>query len=313
MKSMKWWLAALSIAGSTLAAPAQDDPAKADQAKADEAAKAEAEAKRRAEEEKITEVPVKDIEEQIKRTRARIDNKVKSDLPALDRERKRRAVTDLARIPHPKTAEALKKIVAGKYEEPVRAAAALTLGFMKFDRKNVAKFLVGRIDKDWKHPEVLIGVANGLGNLQEAPDLDKMYRYFKHKDDPVYVSMIDCLGQIGKVEYLYKLEEIFSQYGKISTAGVNVRVDTGAAGTRDQQQAEARGRGGMKKARADRREGALVATQNAIERITGERFEYQDKFADWLRENLEELGLDRSKFKSKLRKTSTTKKKSSKD
>lgn len=240
-------------------------------------------------EEKVCELPEAEIEEAITLALDRAGDAAAGEFPALAAERRKRAVLKLAEMPHPLTLEALKKLVNGKFDSDVRATAAFAIGHMKFARKDAAKFLVKRIDKDWDDSEVLIGIARGLGELQLVPDREEMHRYFKHKDDAVYVSMIVCIGQIKDVGSLPKLEEIFAQFGKVSTTGVSVRVDTGAAGTKDQQAAEARGRSMLQKAKVDRRDGAIEAVTRAVKDITGVEFEFADKFHEWLVEHEKEL------------------------
>lgn len=255
-------------------------------------------AKQDQDEAKITERPESEVLEEIDSVLGRISRKGGSDFPALEKERKRRAVRDLGLLPHPKTVDALKKILGNKKNEAfVRGAAAEAMGHMKFDRKNVAKYLTGQIKKEWKEEDILIGIANALGGLGEIHDREEMYRYFNHASDKVYVSMIECLGALKDVQSLPKLGEIFATYGKVSTAGVNVRVDTGAAGTKDQREAERRGRSKMRKAKTNRRAGGVAAVTNAIEKITGEKFDYSDKFSEWLKENEKRLGLDKKSRK----------------
>ena len=293
----------LALVGALLAGGsswAQEQPPAAAEGKADEAAK-DGEAVEENEDEKIVDMPEEELKEELDRVIRRVEGPLdRADFPALEAERRKKAVRNLGALPHPLTYKALQKILTGrKNESDVRGTAAETMGFMKFCREDAGKYLVTRIDKEWKDPTVLIGIARGLGILGVVPDRDKMYRYFKHNDDAVYVSMIECLGLTKDVQNLPKLAEIFAQFGRISTAGVSVRVDTGTAGPKDQQSAEARGRGMLKKARADRREGAQYAVTQAIYRITGEKFEFADKFQEWYAENAEKLGVDDPKAKKK--------------
>jgi len=243
----------------------------------------------RAEEEKLTDQPETEVVGAIELARARAAGAVEGEFPALAAERRKRAVLKLAELPHPKTLEALQKLQSGPYDDDVRAAAAFALGHMKFAREAAAKFLVRRIDKDWDHPEVLIGIARGLGELQLVPDREEMHRFFKHPSDEVYVSMIVCLAQIKDVPSLPRLHQIFSQFGKISTQSVSVRVDTGTAGSGDQRAAESRGRSMQQKARPERRQGAIEAVTRAVKDITGIHFEFADKFHEWLKANEKQL------------------------
>jgi hypothetical protein len=242
-----------------------------------------------AEEEKLTELAEPEIVGAIELARARAGGAPEGEFPALAAERRKRAVLRLAELPHPKTFEALQKLQSGPYEDDVRAAAAFSIGHMKFAREAAAKFLVRRIDKDWDHPEVLVGIARGLGELQLVPDREEMHRFFRHPSDEVYVSMIVCLAQIKDVPSLPRLHQIFSQFGKMSTQSVSVRVDTGTAGSGDQRAAEARGRAMQQQARPERRKGAIEAVTRAVKDITGIHFEYADKFHEWLKANEKKL------------------------
>ncbi len=250
-----------------------------------------AEIARRKEEEKQVEMPEADVKKEVDELVARALSGKDGDFPALAQERRRRAMRDVGRFPHTYTLKVLKDVVASKAEPQVRRAAAEALGDMKFDRRAVATWLIARIPQFWKDEQVLIGIAIALGELREPIDREKMYEFFKHNNDPVYVSMIQAIGAMKDRPSLPRLYAIFAQYGGKSTAGVNVRVDTGAAGNTDQQAAEARGRGQLKKASVDRREGALHAVKQAVFQITGRQFEYHDEFYDWLKENSKDLGL----------------------
>ncbi len=242
-----------------------------------------------AEEEKLTELSEAEIVGAIELAKARAGGAVEGEFPALAAERRKRSVLKLAGMPHPKTLDALQKLQSGPYDDDVRAAAAFSLGHMKFAREAAAKFLARRIDKDWDHPEVLVGIARGLGELQLVPDREEMHRYFKHPSDEVYVSMIVCLAQIKDVPSLPRLHQIFSQFGKLSTQSVSVRVDTGTAGSGDQRAAESRGRAMQQKARPERRKGAIEAVTRAVKDITGIHFEFADKFHEWLKANEKQL------------------------
>jgi len=258
----------------------------------DELSEAEKAAARRAEEEKISDAPLEEIQDAIKRMQSRIKGSIaKADFPALEKERRIRQVRGLAIYPHPQTLKAVEKVFVSRHDPSVRGAAAWTMGKMKFDRVKAAKRLCSRIKQEWKNDDVLIGIAAGLGELQQAPDRKLMYSYFNHPKDAVYVSMIDCLGAIGSKEDLPKLHSIFSQYAKKSVGGVAVRVDTGASGTKDQKNAEAKGRGMLKKAKVVRRQGALHATQQAVKKLTGQDFDYADELWDWMKEHEKELGV----------------------
>ncbi len=243
----------------------------------------------RAAEERPCDLPLEEIKAAIELAQARAAGTLDGDFPALAAERRKRAVLKLAEMPHPVTLDALQKIVTSKLDDDVRASAAFAIGRMKFAREAAAKFLVKRIEKDWDHSPVLIGIARGLGELQLVPDREEMHRYFRHKDDEVYVSMIVCLSQIKDVESLPRLHQIFSQFGKVSTHSVSVRVDTGTAGSGDQRAAEARGRAMQQKAKPERRKGAIEAVTRAVQDITGVHFEYADKFHEWLLENEKRL------------------------
>ena len=268
----------------------------------DKAADKKAAEEAAAEEAKIIDLPEKEVKEQVDALVARAKSSGKEDFPALAKERKRRSMRQLGTLPHPYTLKVLKKqMTSKKLEGYVKQAAAEAMGDMKFAKDDVRKFLLGRISKEWKNKDALVGIANALGEIgiQSPKDRETSYEYFKHKEDDVYVSMISAYGATKDVQWLPKLYDIFSEYGKKSTAGVNVRVDTGAAGTKDQQAAASRGRGMLKKAKVNRRDGALHACKQAVFMITGQEFEYHDELYDWLKENGAKIGVKEFKTRKK--------------
>ncbi len=107
--------------------------------------------KQAAEEAKITDLPEEEVVNRLDAVLTRVKGKAGTDFPALEAERRRKMVRALGGLPHPLTAAALKKMVTGKYQPGVRAAAAQAMGHMKFDKKQLGNLLVNRIQKNWKN------------------------------------------------------------------------------------------------------------------------------------------------------------------
>lgn len=175
------------------------------------------------------------------------------------------------------------------------AAEALMEGLAKYEEYATRDIPEGDAEELQQTLEsrVLVCALEGLGKLKEKPDKKgwKLIRgLIDHRHDDVVIAMLGWCGATKEWRSLPIILEWFEFYPDgYSWAGGSTSVDTGAAGNKDQQAAQAKYKakygGRAKKARPK----AHDAMKKALKDITGHDFEAPKDLKAWMEENAQLL------------------------
>jgi HEAT repeat protein len=207
------------------------------------------------------------------------------------------ALLDLSLDPHPLVIEELAKVVKKEREAEVRDALFMILGEMKPYVKEAGDVIKTHVRGAQKQPEVLKSMARSIGRLGYTGAHDELVWLLDHADHGVVTEAIRAIGDVKDMKAVPNLHELARREGKgDSWETGEVKVDTGAAGDADQKAAEAQWNA---KYGNQQRRGAgetVVKTwmrelREALEKITGKKFETLPELEAWMEEHREEIGL----------------------
>ncbi len=197
----------------------------------------------------------------------------------------------------------LKKIWLKSKEPEILAVAAEGLGHQTPFAKDATKLLLKRYDsmKKWAIPEedeeedsvrvrleatVLVALIHAIGELGFIDGWDELKELLEHLDDEVAGEMMLLCGRYKEYRALPILLEWFNFYPDgHSWSGGSVKVDTGAAGTKDARAAKAKWKGKYGGRKSKARPAAWEKMVQTLKMITGETFEKPDELKEWMKEN----------------------------
>ncbi len=204
---------------------------------------------------------------------------------------------------HKKVLKQLKKIWLRDADYELRAVAAEGLGRQTPYAKKSGKYLIDGLGEMTKmasreDPEgdeqlaqvlearAIVAGIKAVGELGYKKGWDTLKVYIDHYDDGVAAEMMLTCGRLKEYRALPILLEWFNYYPDgYSWSGGSVKVDTGAAGNADAKAAKAKWKakyGGRKK---KARPAAWEALIQALEMITGVKFEKPDELKQWMKDN----------------------------
>jgi len=180
--------------------------------------------------------------------------------------------------------------LGNQLQDPKRAAATLFQGLGKFSKYATREDPEGDAETlQALEVTVLVKSFTSLAKLRVAPDKKNwklIKKFIDHNDDDVTIAMLQWCGKTQEWRSLRVILDWFNFYPDgYSWAGGSVKVDTGAAGTKDAKAAKskfnAKFGGRARKARPK----AHAAMKQALKDITGRDFEKADDLKQWMKEN----------------------------
>jgi hypothetical protein len=226
------------------------------------------------------------------------------DFAESDMDRRLKAVRALARWRHKEVLKELKRVLAKEADLELKAAAAEGFQHQTSFGNDPAKPLAEHLKqwKDWASQEesndpaveertkyearVLAAIWVSVGALGWKEPWKDWKGYIDHPHDDVAAAAITAFGRMKEYRALAPLLEWFNIYPDgITWEGGSVRVDTGAAGDKDQKAAEAAWKakyGGRKK---KARPGVVDALLKAVKDITGQEFTKPAELKQWMEDN----------------------------
>ena len=206
------------------------------------------------------------------------------------------AIKQLADVQHPDIIDRLAKLsrMSGKGNSDVRTAAVQYLGKQKALPGKAGFKVVEVMKRNNNDSVLLISGLQSMRDLQYQAASELLRELMKHKDYSVQKATMEAIGELGDMRLLKECFQLLKEIKKAkgeSWDGVSVSVDTGTAGTADQEAAEALGKAQMAKnkrkgrrgARSQRDMGPLV--EAVLKKLTGEVFEKEKDARDWMKEN----------------------------
>lgn len=221
-----------------------------------------------------------------------------------DLEKRIRALRTLGRWRHKDVLKELKRVLGKEPDLELKAVAAEGLGhqlcFAAEAGRALADFLKAQegwaSQTDPQSPEaqqrtayearVLVACWGSVGALGWKDAWKEWKDYIDHEHDDVASAAITAFGRVKEYRALPSLLEWFNIYPDgVSWEGGSVRVDTGAAGDKDQKAAQAAWKakygGRAKKARP----AVVDALLRAVREITGQEFTKPAQLKQWMDEN----------------------------
>lgn len=226
------------------------------------------------------------------------------DAAGEDLEKRIRALRTLGRWRHEDVLKELRRVLAKEPDLELKAVAAEGLGhqlcFAPVAGRALADFL--KANAKWAsgpdpqspaeqqrmayEARVLVACWGSVGALGWKDAWKEWKDYIDHEHDDVASAAITAFGRLKEYRALPSLLEWFNIYPDgVSWEGGSVRVDTGAAGDKDQKAAQAAWKakygGRAKKARP----AVVDALLRAVREITGQEFTKPAQLKQWMDEN----------------------------
>lgn len=221
-----------------------------------------------------------------------------------DLEKRLRALRALGRWRHKEVLKELKRVLGKEDDLELKAVAAEGLGHQLAVPAEAGRALADflKVQASWaskpdtQSPEeqqrvadearVLVACWNSVGALGWKDAWKEWKDYMDHEHDDVASASITAFGRIKEYRALPGLLEWFNIYPDgVSWEGGSVRVDTGAAGDKDQKAAQAAWKakygGRAKKARP----AVVDALLRAVREITGQEFTKPAQLKQWMDDN----------------------------
>lgn len=211
-------------------------------------------------------------------------------LPAIEEFEKKKEIQRLARYDHRLIVKQLTKLLRDK-NYAYRIEAATGLRRLKSDPDEATRGLSRVLDPSESNGAFLAAVIRALGTFKHRPSLDKIIRCLDHKSDAVFMASVWAQGEIGSLKAIKFLQVAFETNFLPPGKGVNVRVDTGAAGNADRAAAAAKGKSRQKKRRPNR-DKVLEELRLALKKLTGEDFEKPEELKPWIEANKKRIKAD---------------------
>ena len=138
------------------------------------------------------------------------------------------ALMELARVPHPKTLNAILPYLHQDTAE-VRKGAAAALGAFVDYKKTALPALLGAIPPNQKDAVVVEAIFSSVGKLGDATSIPTVHKYCEDKDPKVAVAALGAAAQIRKlqsidfvIELMKRLEKHLPDPGQANNGGVDV-------------------------------------------------------------------------------------------
>ena len=204
---------------------------------------------------------------------------------------------------HKSVLKELKKLWRREKQLELLAIAAEGLGNQTPYAREAGKALVKELEdrKDWasrEDPEdeeelqqklearVLVAGIRAVGELGYVEGWDDLKDFIDHNHDDVAAEMMLVCGRLKEYRALPIILEWFNYYPDgYSWSGGSVRVDTGAAGNKDQRAAKAKWKakyGGRKK---KARPLVWETMVEVVEMLTGEKMSKPEELKQWMEDN----------------------------
>jgi len=217
---------------------------------------------------------------------------------------------------HPDAAQELGKMLLRDRDLEHQMILAAALGI--FDGKEEGRVAAGEVlhkalDKGKYETEVIDSIANSIGKLKYKPAVHSLCAILKKGGDPyLLVTVVRATGNLEDLRALPTLLELWERHpvGYSWETG-EVKVDTGASGTADQEAAEAAFKakyGSSMKAKGKPAVMFKLYIQElakAVAKITGAEVESAQELREWMEDHIEELkeaGVEIPKYKGAPRK-----------
>ncbi|MGQ0615171.1 MAG: hypothetical protein ACT4PV_15670 [Planctomycetaceae bacterium] len=217
-------------------------------------------------------------------------------------EERQAAIFNLHAVPHDRVMAKLASLLRSR-DEQIRNVAALAMGGQKHNVPKAGEILMKAFKAEFRNEIVLASVIDAMGDLNYLgywPDLDKCLV------DLRAAVAVRGLDLVAANKDWRAWETLLSLYKKQIAKGYSwetgeVTVDTGAAGTEDQEAAEAAwtakyGEGGSKakaaatgKAGARREVNLRAQLRRTVKALTGIAFDSGLDFEDWVLEHYGEI------------------------
>lgn len=204
---------------------------------------------------------------------------------------------------HKKVCKELEKLWRKEKQLELLAIVAEGLGNQTPYARRAGKALVRELEKrkDWasrEDPEgdeelkqklearVLAQGIRAVGSLGYREGWDDLKDFIDHNHDDVAAAMMKICGEMKEYRALPIILEWFNYYPDgYSWTGGSVKVDTGAAGTKDQRAAKAKWKAKYGRRKKKARPMVWETMVEVVEQLTGEKMSKPEELKDWMDEN----------------------------
>jgi hypothetical protein len=194
------------------------------------------------------------------------------------------AVIRLGKCVHEDVAKVLFKLLVRDPDPYVQMEAAKGLANQTPFAKDYVRKLARLMEDDDLDPMVLAQVIRTLGKFRYTRVWEEIADLVSHEKDVVTIACFDVLGEWKELRAWYDILMFWEAYPTEGTWSTGtVRVDTGAAGTKDARAAKAKWHakyGSRVKQRA--RPDCVKALKAAVKEITGVELKSAEEFREWL-------------------------------
>lgn len=218
-------------------------------------------------------------------------------------DRKMMALLEMGRVKHDLVIAEL----GGKYalrsrSEDLREGAASLLGDMDFNPQAAGDCLKAALPENDDFPDIQVLIIRSIAKLRYKDALEELKEAAAHLNEEKYrwvtVEVVRTFGVLEDSRALPYLLWMAEYGGKVlKWATGSVTVDTGAAGTVDQEAAEKAWHQKYGHIKPKKPPAPLIRTymqhlRDTVKKITGQEFEDATKFRVWLIAHAEDYGLD---------------------
>ncbi len=208
-------------------------------------------------------------------------------LPAIEEHEKRQEIRRLGKYDHELIVKRMSLLLREKIKT-YRLEAAKALGRLKSSPKTATRGLSKVLSVKEEDGPFLAAVIRALGFHRHRKSLDIIGKCLDHPSDEVFMASIWAMGEIRNLTSTKVLLPVFELNIMDRAKGVNVRVDTGAAGNGDRAAAAAKGKSRQKKRRPNQQK-ILEEIRSALEKMTGERLEKPENLREWMDVNKKKI------------------------
>ncbi len=190
--------------------------------------------------------------------------------------------------------DVMKRLLTVLFKDPdpyVKAEAAKGLARQVPFAKEIGKRTLRLLTDDKTPPKVLAQLVYTLGALRYTKAWEPITELIAHDDDGVVIAAFRVVGDWKELRAWREIQNFWDMYpeeGKFQTG--TVKVDTGAAGTKDQKAAKRKwmAKYGNKRKQRVRPE-CVKALKEAVKKITGEDLKKPEEFREWCRAHKAEI------------------------
>ena len=212
-----------------------------------------------------------------------------------------RAMRKFAETQHPIVTERLYKLT-GDRNEDISTLAVMYLGRQRALPGYAGKHVLKAAEKHQNDPVFVMFAVDAISELDYRLQIEFLRKLLKHKDEMVRKVAILKVGDMKEMRMFEDLLQLAKDL-KIDkgwkTEGHEVRVDTGAAGDKDQKAAEAKYKqkygNSARKARSSGRamRDLKPILLESMKRLTGEEFFSRKNAEDWAKANAERMAKEK--------------------